>query len=287
MFCVYGASPEHPSIEIIRRAIDEGVIDDRGEMLQLIEVQSLVNTGNNTSTHNFEDTILSAEDGEFTVSHRPGRMMWERQRYGKPKAMLAKTKKNCESLAAMYYDKTLKILNPVIDAEIKALADKMIERLSPQEKELYFKEVQGKHTKGYAGPEVRSDGAKMMKPEPLIDNKGKTIEQIGATAEDANLRREKARLQQWEEDLKKREQGLVDNTVKKIELGGSVTKYNRGELMEQKVFSLRKIARTEFGVECPNDSKKDWLVERILSEQQKKDDEVTGKMKEQPLDVTG
>jgi hypothetical protein len=287
MFCVYGASIEHPSTEIIKRAIDEGVIDDRGERLELIEVQSLVNLGNGTSSHNFEDTIITAEEGDFVVSHRPGRMMWERQRYGKPKAVLAKTKKNCESLAAMFYDKSFKILNPVIESEIKAIADKMIESLSPAEKEMYLKQVQGKHTKGYAGGAVRSDGAKMMEPEPLIDQKGKTIDQLASTAEDVNLNREKARLQKWEEDLKQRESGLMEKTTKKISLGGTVSKHTQVSLSEQKVFSLRKIARTEFGIQCPETSKKDWLVEKILAAQQVREVEITDKMKEQPLEVTG
>lgn len=290
MFLVYGATPDHPQDEMIQRAIDEGIEDDRGELLQVIELQSLVQSANNDSTHGFEDTIITVEGSGFFVSHRtPGRIQWEQQRFGKPKAKLAKTKKNMEGLCAMYYDRTFKILNATVDAEVRAMADKMIADLPEDKREEYLRIVNGKHLSGYMGGKVRSDGKKIAELEPLADNKGKSAEKIQTLADNADIRKREAALQKEREQFEREKATHVSSIAEKIALGGSVTKYTHVGLMAEKVFTLRKIARTEFGVQSEQTAKKDWLVDRILKEQDLKNQlaETKMKAKEQPLEVTG
>jgi hypothetical protein len=272
--CVFGASIEHPSEEICREAIAAGTRDDRGELFEIISLRSLQNVSNNTTVHGFEDTFLEVEGSEFRVWHRPeGRIKWIRGKYGKPKGELAKTPFNCAKLARMYYDRVFKIEDPTIDAEIKAMADKILADMTPEEREQNKYRIEQMYTSQGGGP--------------LLNHQGKAINQVESDAKEVELRKREADLNRREAEINAKQRHLSGTVTRKIELGGSVTKHTHIELMEKKVFELRKVARVEFGMQPALDSKKIELVDAILEEQTKREESVNKQMKEEPLAVTG
>lgn len=291
---VFGAKVEHPSEKIIEECIEEGMTDVDGNLFEAITVRSLQMVSNNTSTHGFEDTFIYANERPVRIEHRtPGRIKWISQRMGNPKGVLAKTPKNVQALASIYYYPILKITDPIADAEIRALADKRRSQMSKDElrfEDIQIKKMSHDRLSDAEDKEEEEIRIRLMGDRDegrLVNREGKGLKEVAKEIEEHEMKKREIALRRGESDLEKREQKLAAKTTAIVEAGGNITQYAYGDLMapDKKVFALKKIARTEFGLAPAPEAKKKEVVDMILAEQERRNEAAREKV--EPLAVTG
>ena len=297
---VFGASLDYTSDMIVKDCLDGGLEDVNGDLFQLITIVSLRPVQEGGTTHNFEDTFIHADQKPIRIQHRtPGRIKWVEQRVGLPKAQLARTRTNILALANMYYEKQWKILDPVVDAECKAIADEMISRLPRSTKaeidavnewKLMMKnpfahEERIREIQKIGIPSLRPDtyeaywervggSDKTVMGGAAVNRDGKTITQVEADIVRAELNKRDAAIRLREEAVARKEAAVESKrpVVVKVEAPLEAKEYTYDELManDMKQFLLRKIARTQYSLQPkPNATKKE-VAEMIISEQEKR-----------------
>lgn len=132
-----------------------GAQDEYGNPFVLITLKSAKPRAANGSTHGYEDTFCSINrgTGEADVKHRiPGRLRWTMPAVGgRPVAVIARTPHNLKKLAREYYDKSWIIIDPAYDKEVKAIADEIRSKMTPEEIAAKDEMIQGMNSSPNGG----------------------------------------------------------------------------------------------------------------------------------------
>jgi len=209
-----------------------GTTDNYGNPFVIIKLRSTGVLASNTTTHGYEDTVVSlnTRTGELQVKHRsPGRLRWIRQSWGgKAIALIGRTPKNLEILARSFYDGDFVIEDSHHREEVKAIADKLIASLTPDEK---------------AAMDERIRKSK-------IGTYGQKIAKSSAGAQEELVREKQRELSLREENLKKREaavktkeDGVKEKHIKNVKRDGTAVMVNLEALDNMKIYELRQVVR--------------------------------------------
>ena len=250
-----GASVKKPSEEFVRAALEEGVQDRDGRPFEVINLVSLVDMADYTSTHGYEDTFIQQVGKRLKVTHRiPGRIRWMQGPFGgRPRGQLAKTPHNVRVLAANYRDHKWKIMDPVQDAEIKALSDKLWEGLTPDQRTFEESRIKGANTNASGGK--------------LVNAEGKTPEELALEEEKKVLRHRELKLRERENDVDRKETTLAGSVTKAVQEGKVITKHVLPELQAMKMHEVRRIARSEFNIPYEQTQTKMEIIDQIMKAQ--------------------
>jgi hypothetical protein len=222
------ASPKRPQTEIISNAIGEK--DEYGNPFAVIRLTAVRKHANATSSHGYEDTIVNPTQNGFIISHRkPGRINWVKDVYGiKSRGMLAKTPHNMKTLASNYFDKVFIIDDPLVRAEVEAMANKNRKNMTPEQIAADEARIKGMHTSKYGGA--------------MKKQRGKTTEDVVNDERERGLRKKEEELNQREAALKDKEAEVGSAIAAKVGEGASLTKYSEESVKEMKFPKLRSIA---------------------------------------------
>jgi hypothetical protein len=272
--CTYGAKERYTEEQIVKDAVENGIVDEEGNVFEIITLVSLRPVAGHSSTHGFQDTFIDVRGGGTRIwqgEKGRGRIKWLRHRSGQMLGQLAKTPHNVGILAANYFFKSWKIRDPIQEVEIRALAEKRRSNMTQKEIDFEKSLIEGSVKSSYGGEALTTGG--------------KTIAQAEKEIESASLAQKQRELSRKEEELKNKEVKISKIVEKRIEEGAKITLHTREELANVKMslFILRKILRSEFGIEPAKTDVKSKLVDWILLEQEKRQQKTETK----PMVVTG
>lgn len=282
---VIGATVKRPAEMYVKAALEMGLRDSNGITFEIIRLMPTTAVAEGGTIHGYQDTEIDATDpGHLTIEHRTdrngdpiGRIKWQQhpvtRMYG---AEIAKTPHNIKALATQYYDKSWRILDPVVEAEVKAVADKMLAEMSQKERDT-FRKRSAQHSQHQYGGQV-------------VNRAGETIDEVFDKQGDIALNTRISEIKEREQGLEKREKALEQKVSSVVEGGGSVTRYTSEDLMSiSSPFSLRKKARTEFGLVIPPTCTKKAIVDMILAKQEENTQAAIARAeaKVEPVVVTG
>ena len=262
---VKGANRSRKSEEVIKRIVENGITDSDGNELELITLYSTQIVANAARVHGFQDTEIDARDMSFHHKEvgKAGTLYWKKDSWGSTepaKAQLAATPFNKMKLAGVYRDGKFKIKEIHLDAEIKAMSDKIREEMTPEERTYDDARIKSLHT--------LPSGSIVKSPKT-----GKTVEVDTLEIERQILRKKAIELQKQEDELKVREKKLTKHLIPKfIEAGGKTQTYSRPELESMGIMSIKKIGRLEFGLDIPLTAKKNEVVDMVFQAQETKQD---------------
>lgn len=243
--------------DMLNRALNAGAIDEYGNLFSVIRLRALkVIKG-----HSLNGILQNAEiyrgfgGGGLRVRyHQPGNIKWKHNDdEGVSYGLVADTKYNRAFLAAHYYDGMWRILDPMIDSEIKAIAGKLENRID--EKSTKVNPIRENVNAWRTGRTVDADGRE-LKVSPMQKN---DIAQRAALVE----AREKA----------------LAAKEKTIQAASSKVDPNGIDLDDLSITGLKKVA-AQHGISVDTTAKRVELVEMIRNVQQP--DEIDDLLTEPP-----
>lgn len=261
MIIVKGANRAHPSEEWIELALGEE--DQYGQPFELITLR-----WNNSRHHKmtdyvktrgFEDTIISSNRrGEISIRYRPnGSIMWYRpnNKVARWIGKLAKTAKNMRLLAKMYRDKLWRIQDPYVDAQVRAMSEKLWESMPKDQKNYNEQRIEMMHT-NHLEKELKAPGS-IVSPE---------IEKEDLREEKREQFKARKELERREKEIARKEQRLTSLEAEEIRKGKEPVQFHEGYLSGMKIYELRKLAK-KHKIHLPATAKKVDLVKAILARQ--------------------
>lgn len=257
MIIVKGASRRNPSDQVISYATGE--TDEFGNPFEVIELISNVTRYNMHAeyekTRGFDDAVISYNNGLIRISYRKkkGSIMWMRPlgNVGPFIGKIPRTPRNMRMLASHYRDGLWRIKNAHIEAEVKKMSDMLWEEMPDEIKK--FNEARIKRLQMLKSESVMNQVAL---PTAYSNNDDKAY----LDQEKVEIARQKIELAQREAEIAKREKLLAKDSVKKIETEGNPSKYSQGYLQTLGLAELRKLGRTEYGLQYnPRHAKQDVI----------------------------
>lgn len=255
-----------------------GQIDNHGNPFEIIELtwkQSPIHrSGDNDKTHGFEDTKISMGKDGLKIEHvrqGGGCIRWLRSLNGVGPFVgrIAKTPFNMVKLAKQYRDGLWTVRDRSIDAELKAMSDKLWESMTEEQRK--FNEARIKSSNSLKA-EVG------MNAPYVAPRKEKPVEEDNSE-EKRELFRLRKELEEREARIKDLEKKHGKIAVEKIKAGEAPVAYNRtytaDELRKMNFYEMRKVAKRQFGIPVQPEDKKEPLIEKIM-EKQKAPEIVTG-----------
>lgn len=261
MIIVKGATRAHPSEEWIELALGEE--DQYGQPFEIVELR-----WNNSPHHKmadyaktrgFEDTIISSSRrGEISINYRSnGSIMWYRpnSRVARWVGKLAKTAKNMRLLAKMYRDRLWRISDPYVEAQVRAMSEKMWESMPDDQRKFNEARIRQMHTDHLEGD--------LKAPDSIVSP---DVEKEDIREEKREQFRARMDLERREKEIARKEQRLTKLEAEEIRKGKEPVQYHEGYLSGMKIYELRKIAR-KWNITIPTTAKKPDIVKAILSKQ--------------------
>jgi hypothetical protein len=240
-----------------------GVEDQYGNPFEIIELQwissRLHRNTDYQKTRGFEDAIIEFPRGSELprIRYRPnGSIHWIRRTPGRGpwRGQVAKTPKNMQRLAKTYGWRQWKILNPAIEAEVRALHDKWWESLSDEQRVAVENNIRLYNT-------LPSEQEQVGNEIPEADPRQ---ERADLTEEHRQLIIKRKELEEREERIKDRESKVNASQAEKTAETGMSGAMTRQMLESMKMHEVRKVARQILGASIPLEMKKSDIIEKVL-----------------------
>jgi hypothetical protein len=268
MFLVRGAKNRdgQRSADWIKAAI--GTVDSYGNPFEIVEMAwRMTNLNRNSDyvkTRGFEDTEIAIDRNKgITVRHiRQGNgcIMWERSLNGIGPFVgrLGKTPYNMLKLAKHYKDGLWTIKDRIIDAELKALSDKMWSEMTPEQQRFNEARIKSMHS-------LKSEeGMNSFVPTKVSKEDVAAIE-----IEKKELFRMRKELEEKEQRLKGLEGRYGSVIQEKVAAGALPTKFNskysKQQLLDMRPSELRQVARREFELRIMPFDNREEVMRKILN----------------------
>jgi hypothetical protein len=254
---VLGASKERKSETIKGMAIGEK--DQYGNPFRIIKLRWADDRKNTdyTKTRGYEDAVIQRDrtSGGFRITYRKnGSIEWiQPEGMGPFFGEVAYTAYNMRKLAAGYGDKLWTIVDAGINAEVRAMYEKLVEAMPENLQEFNAQRIKLLHTK--------SSGGRLTTP----------LTRTKAPGTDPELEEQRKALFQKEQELKEREAKIKDKedsvqekTVAKIKEGAPAVGFSREALEDMQMFEVRRSAKS-LGIETGMKDLKEDLINKILA----------------------
>jgi len=235
-----------------------------------------------TKTRGFEDAMISKDSrtSDIAISYRRnGSVMWQQPPggVGPFTGELANTPRNLRRLAAMYGDRLFTIMDADIDKIVRSMYEEVLKDIPKNKKEFHDRRIRNLHRMAMDDEDKKSEG----KVEIPLD-----IERISLSEKTRLAQIKQMELDKREEALNMRESALGERAVDDAREGVLPVAYSREFLGDQKMFELRRIC-TEVGAVWDNSTRKDALIEKVISRQEGKNVAATEAVKEtaEALDI--
>lgn len=238
-----------------------GEIDQFGTPFEVIELRwvdsKLHPNTDYAKTRGFDDAVISVgANGRLSITYREktGSVQWLRGLggHGPFIGKVARTDRNIRLLASHYRDGLWRIKDQHVDAEVRAMSDKLWESMSPELRNFNEKRIKAMHTRSNEGNVVHL---------PQDSEKVKA-EQDRINEERRDLARQKQDLARREAALSAKEKRITEVRVEQIK---NDTPPDTSDLSSLGFRDLRKLAREKYGVKVDPSWNKDRLMELIKS----------------------
>lgn len=243
-----GARPNKPQSQILQAALGE--LDENGVPFEVIEVTTARREADSTSMHGCQDTFVSIEGGRVEITHREqGRVKWIKGKMGtRSVAYFANTEENLNFLASHFNDGSFIIKDSIVKAEVKSRYDKMVEKMTQEQKEKMAKQIEDSKKNPHGGTVVLP-GRKTLK-EVELEEERKILDQ---------KRRE---LDKKENELKQKEEFIAQRASG--DQGEVTVVHAREELQALDMPQIRKLARGYYKLKIENTDKKADIINMII-----------------------
>jgi len=242
-----------------------GTVDELGNPFSLITLRfiggGIQKVTDNSKTRGFEDPIIKHDpkSGGFKITYRhKGSACWERPALGGAyRAQVPNTPYNLRVLARHYGEKRWLILEADVNAQVKAMWEKMREAMTPEERANDDQRVAGMHT-------ARMDTLKKVPTEMPVEHERRALKE-----EQTALQKREAVVRQEEAALEQKKQAGIEEAVKAVIEDEGPKQYTQEELEGLKLYQLRKLCN-ELNVDHEGSDKIPTLVRKIIEHQNAK-----------------
>jgi len=247
------ATKARPAERIKQLAL--GMEDQYGNPFEIIHLKWIQKRRNTeySKTRGFEDTIIAMNPtGDLEISYRrPGSIQWVRpDGIGPYTAEVAKTPYNMRKLATMYGDQIWTINEKNVNAEVKAIYEKIVENMPMAEKQFNEHRIKSMNSTAYGNP--------------LAMPKRKDNDELLEQKREVAIK--EMELKEREAIIKEREEKIILDSVVKIRKGEAAIKYEEASLVDMEPEQLMQIAK-DIGAFTGGSKKKEVLINSIRRKQ--------------------
>ncbi len=246
-----------------------GVEDQYGNPFEIIDLQwissRLHRNTDYSKSRGFEDAIIEFPRGSELprIRYRQnGSIHWMRNTPGRGpfRGQVPKTPKNMQRLAKTYGWKQWKILNPAIDAEVRALHDAWWKSLPDEQRDVVKNQIRLYNT-------LPSEKDQIGNEIPYEDSRQ---QQADLTEEQRQLIIKRKELDEREARILEREMKVNHAQASKTAETGLAGQMTSQMLDSMKMHEIRKLGRQMTGTSIPASMKKHEIIDLILEQNPQK-----------------